>query len=268
MLRPECCFFSLSGEAMPEMLAAPNNGLLPIPTRNPGLNTKSQLICAHSLWAFLLLFMAGWVFVARFLPPQDPSASAAQVASYFAAHSVRIRFGMLLCLYSTVFLMPFAAVIAAQISRIEGDGFKVWTYTMIGAGAGNVLTFTFPIMFWVVAAYRTDRPSDLVLLVSDLCWIPFVGMTSPFLVMPLVVAIAGFMDKSPHPVFPRWFCFYNLAEVAIILPGGLMTFFQTGPFAWNGMIGWWFPVSNFFVWFIVLYILLVRGIKAQAGRGW
>jgi hypothetical protein len=208
--------------------------------------------------------MIGWVFVARFLPPLDPSMTAAQTADLFTTHSVRIRFGMFLCMYSTLFLMPFAAAIAGQFARIEAGGFKVWTYTMIGVGAGNVLTFTFPLLFWSAAAFRPDRPPDLIQLINDLAWIPFVGMTVPFLVMPLSVAIVGFLDPNEVKTFPRWACWYNLAISVICMPGGMCVFFLNGPFAWDGLVGWWMGVSNFFVWFFVMFFLLRNAILRQA----
>jgi hypothetical protein len=230
-----------------------------------GLNTKSQLLCCYSVFGFLLLFTIGWVFLAQFLPPLNPAMTADQVAALFVTHSVRIRLGMFFCMYSSLFLMPFAAVIAAQIARIEGEGFKVWTYTMVGVGAGNVLTFTFPILFWSVAAFRPDRAPDLILLVNDLAWIPFVGMTVPFLVMPLTVAIVGFLDpNTENPTFPRWACYYNLALAVIDMPGGMITFFQTGVFAWNGIVGRWMGVSQFFIWFLVMFYLLQKAVRRQA----
>lgn len=228
------------------------------------LNTGSQLWCCYSAIPFMLMFFLGWVVVARFLPPLDPNMSAEALAILFREHGVRIRLGMMISMYSTLFLLPFSAVVAAQIARIEGDGPRVWTYTTLMASAGNVLSFIFPLMFWNVAAFRPDRSPDLIMLMNDLAWLPFTGMAVPFVAMPLCVAVAGLLDRDPQPVFPRWFCYYSIAATVVIMPAALVIFFQSGWFAWNSLFGWWIPFADFFCWFVLLFGLVRRGILVQA----
>jgi hypothetical protein len=102
------------------------------------------------------------------------------------------------------------------------------------------------------------------MLVNDLAWVPFVGMTVPFLMMPLSVAAAGLLDVRAEPVFPRWACYYSLAASAIVMPSGLITFFRSGPLAWNGVLGWWVPVTDFFIWYVVMFFLLRSAIRREA----
>jgi hypothetical protein len=226
--------------------------------------TRSQLWACYAAIPFMLLFFIGWVFVAQFLPPLNPAMSAQELATLFSEHGVRIRLGMLVCLYSVLFLMPFTALICVQIARIEGNGPKVWTYTGMLAAAGNILSFTFPIMFWNVAAFRADRAPELVMLMNDMAWLPWTGMTVPFVAIPPCVAIAGFMDRNVKPVFPRWFCYFTIATTVIILPAAMVTFFpQGGWFAWNNLFGWWVPFADFFLWFLILFVLLRKGILNQ-----
>jgi len=230
-------------------------------------NTASQLWGCYSAIPFMLTFFAGWVLVARFLPPLDPAMPAEALAALFGEHGVRIRLGMFICMYSTLFLMPFSAVVCAQIARIEGDGPRVWTYTALMAAAGNILSFTFPLMFWNVAAFRAERAPELMVLMNDLAWLPFTGMAVPFVAMPPCVAIVGFLDRGPNPVFPRWFCYYSIVTTVAILPAALVPFFHSGWFAWNSLFGWWLPFADFFCWFLLLFVLLRRGILAQAAEG-
>jgi len=37
-------------------------------------------------------------------------------------------------------------------------------------------------------------------------------------------------------------------------------FFKHGPFAWNGVLAWWIPLTMFFIWFVVMTVLLLRAI--------
>lgn len=231
-----------------------------------GFSTQSQLWCCYSVFPFMILFMVGWVLIGRLLPPLSPAMSAVDLAAFFDENRDRLRLCMIVCMYSTVFLIPFSAAMIGQIARIEREGPKVWTYAAIIAAAGNILSFTFPLMFWTVALFRADRAPELVLLASDFAWLPFLGMASPYVALPLCVAIAGLLDRSEEPVFPRWYCYVTIASIIAILPAALIVFFESGWFAWNNLFGWWLPFTDVFGWTLLTFWLLRKGILAQAAR--
>jgi hypothetical protein len=74
--------------------------------------------------------------------------------------------------------------------------------------------------------------------------------------MPIAIAIAAFIDKSPDPVFPRWAGYFNFMVVMLILPDQLLFFFHSGPWSWNGLFGLWIPVTLFGGWFLVTFFLM------------
>lgn len=244
-------------------MTTPGMGAGPRPMRH-GAATQSQLWACYSFIPFMLLFFAGWVAIGHLLPPLAPSMPPAEVAAYFAEHRDRLRLCMILCMFSTAFLLVFQAALIAQIGRIERGRPKVWTYAALMAGAGNVVSFTFPLMFWTAALFRAERPPEILALANDMAWLPFLGMVSPFIPLPFCVAIAGLSDDAADPVFPRWFCYYTLASALAFLPAALIVFFQHGWFAWNGMFGWWLPFGDTFTWMLITFFLLRRGILAQA----
>ena len=63
----------------------------------------------------------------------------------------------------------------------------------------------------------------------------------------LIIPIVAFNDRRPEPAFPRWAGYLNLFVFIIVLPGQLMFFFYSGPFAWNGLVGIWIPLMGFAV---------------------
>lgn len=227
------------------------------------MNTKSQIIAAWCGPAFMVLMSIGWVLIAGYFPPHPPTFSGTEVAAFYQPNLLGIRFGLLLTLWGTALFIPFSTVITLQLAHIEGR-FPVWSWSQLAAAAGTTLTLAFPVMFWATAAFRPERSPELLLLLDDLAWVPFAGMTAPFMLQPLCIAIVGLMDKSEHPIFPRWFCFFNLWADLLILPGGLIIFFHSGPFAWNGLFGIWIPFIAFGIWFGLMAYHLIKGIRRQA----
>ena len=48
--------------------------------------------------------------------------------------------------------------------------------------------------------------------------------------------------------------------------GGLAVFFKDGPFAWNGIIGFYVPLTVFAIWVLVTTFVLTKAIKRQAAE--
>ena len=67
-------------------------------------------------------------------------------------------------------------------------------------------------------------------------------------------------------MLPRWLAYFNLWVAFLFVPGGLILFFKTGPFAWNGVFTFWLPLSIFSLWFIVMFVALRKSIANQAAE--
>jgi hypothetical protein len=227
------------------------------------MNSRNQLICAWSGIAFVAVFTIGFCILANFLPPPSPRATADEIAAIYRQHALPIRFGMLLMMGCSGLIAPFVAVIAVQMKRMEGKA-SVLTYAQLSSGSVGILFFVLPALIWAVTAFRPDRDPQLTLLLSDMGWIFFLMPFTPFVVQNISIGFAVLGDKSERPVFPRWVGFFNFWVSVLFLPGGIITFFKSGPFAWNGLFGFWVPLVVFFVWYIVMFLFLRAGIKAQA----
>jgi hypothetical protein len=47
------------------------------------------------------------------------------------------------------------------------------------------------------------------------------------------------------------------------VPACLLTFFKTGPFAWNGLLAFWVPATVFGLWFWVVGFAVIKAIKTN-----
>lgn len=137
---------------------------------------------------------------------------------------------------------------------------------MAFGGVGNLVLSFYPAIWWLGAAYRPDRDAELIRLVNDISWLQLIGGITIFLPMPIVMFIAGLSDKSPEPVIPRWCAYANGWIVLAIIPDQLIFFFHRGPFAWNGLIGLWIPVTVFGIFFIMNFIVLRKAVLGERAR--
>ncbi len=227
------------------------------------MNTNSQLACAWCAIAFAALFTIGLWPLAGFLPPMSPNLTADEIAAIYQGNTLPIRVGALLMMLSAGFMCPFVAVVATQMKRIEGSP-SILTYAQISGGSVSVVVFIVATVCWTAAAFRPERSPELIQLLNDVGWIFLLMTFATFVVQDFAVGFTILGDKSSDPTFPRWLGFYNLWVGVLFIPGGLLTFFKTGPFAWNGLFVWWIPFLVFFSWYIVMFVMLRGAIIKQA----
>ncbi len=225
------------------------------------LNSTAQRLCAWSGIVGVTFFFLAF-FLAGFIPPPGPSLTQDEVVAMYQQNTTGIRIGMLFMMISGMFIAPLVAVISLHLRRIEGVS-PLMTYTQLSAGSVGILFFIIPAVLFLVTAFRPDRPPELTYLMNDFSWIMTVIVWPPAFMQNIAIGVAVIGDKSPKPIFPRWLGFFNFWIALLFVPGSLLPFFKTGPFAWNGVFAFWIPGSVFCLWFIVMLVLLLKAIKQQ-----
>jgi hypothetical protein len=220
-----------------------------------------ERLCAWAGVAAIVLFFGGFI-CADFIPPPSPSFTVPQVASFYQAHSFGIRIGMLMMLTSGMFMAPFTAVISAQLGRIA-DISPALVYGQLVIGAANCLFFFIPAVLFLVTAYRPDRPPELTYMLNDLSWIMAVLPWPPACMQSLIIGLAVINDRAAAPVFPRWVAYLNFWIAIGFTSASVLVFFKAGPFAWSGLVPFWFAGTIFVVWFVMMVVTVLRAIGRQ-----
>lgn len=206
--------------------------------------------------AFLLVGMA----IAGFLPSQPPDWTPEQVAALYTGDDLwRIRIGMAIALIGSMFYVPWTAMLAKLVMRVEGKA-GVLTFFQIIAGCTNVLLTAYPAGYWMLASFRPERSPELIQLIHDISWTQFLGVITPFYFVPISIAIAALFDADPDPLIPRWVGWFNIWFELTLIPLVMVFWFQSGPFAWNGLFGFYLPFFIFFVWFFIMTWTIRRSI--------
>lgn len=220
---------------------------------------RVQRWCAYSAYVFAILFLFGWVVLAGFVPPMSPADSAAQTAQFYQDNLLGIRLGMVISVFSSALLLPWGGAVCVQMLRLEGPRAPM-TWAWIAAQGCVVIEFVYPCVFWLTAAFRPEDATR-VQTFNDLGWLPFLGVVCTGMFQMVALAVLTLRDPRPTPVFPRWFAFFQLWCAAGVGFTAGVFIFKTGPLAWDGLLGFWVPVSFYFAWLIVTTHMTARAIQ-------
>jgi len=227
-------------------------------------NRRMQMACVWTGPVMIVGWVVAFVVLARFIPPPSPGKSPAEVVDLYRDHTDAIRLGLVITLFASALLVPFAAVITAQLKRIEGPRSVLSWTQLISAGLLS-LEFIIPLVVWQAAAYRPDETSaEVMRMLNDLGWLLFVSVVSSAVVQFASIGVAILSDEREVGVFPRWAGYFNLWVAFLVIPAGIVPFFKHGPFAWNGAFGFFLPLVVFAAWIAVMVVLLRRAIDQEA----
>ncbi len=230
------------------------------------MTKQVQTVMAWSGVAFVVVFFAGFL-ISGFFPPVEPDDTPQQIADRYIQDQDRIRAGMVIMMIACVFLMPFAAIVSAQMARIEGRWTPL-TFLNLVAGAVGTVAALFPVILFIGIAYRPEnRDPELLQALNDFVWVPFIINWPPAFVMALCIATVIFADRRATPVFPRWIAYFMLWTAIAFLPATALPFFYDGLFAWNGLLTFWMAAVFFGSFYLVMSYACLRAIKAQFAPG-
>jgi hypothetical protein len=226
------------------------------------MNHTVHKFCAWSGVLLGVIMVLGFILLAGFVPTRSPSQSAAETAQFILDNRDRIRWGLILTMAAAALLMPFYTEITLQMRRIEGR-YPALALIQFGLGTLLILEFIYLLFFWQTATYRVERSPELIQLLNDMAWIPFVGLSSTVIGGVAAFGIAILLDRRPQPVFPRWLGYFNLWCALMFTPGTFNVFFQDGPLAWNGILAWYLPLTVFGIWLLVIAIYLSKAVDTM-----
>lgn len=231
------------------------------------INRGVQLLCAWCGPLSGVIMLIGFVGIAQFVPPPHPTDSAAQIRDFYLDDLTSIRIGMLLSIISMALIAPWGAAIVAQTRRMELRGYPILASTQIALLGSLVALGSASVLVWALAAFRPDElAADTTLMLNDFGWFLFLFTFAPFTVWCFVVGLSILLDKRPVPIFPRWAGYLSFWCGALDIPAGMIVFFKTGPFAYNGLMALYVPFVAFLVWLVVMSVLTIKAINKQAAQ--
>ena len=224
------------------------------------MGKSAEIFCAHTGLLFAILLGCGAFFIPGWFPPVDPSLDANTIAQLFEDNRLRIRLGMTLTAFASIFYCSFTTVIAVQTRRIEGDG-RILTYIQVASITGTCVVIWLAAYLWLAAAYRPTTPPETLQLFNDMAWMMFIGGFQPAMIQWIAIAACIISDKSENRLYPKWAGYATIWITLTTFVGAFLPYFYSGPFAWNGVLGFWLAATMFFGWLIMMWRLTLRSIE-------
>jgi hypothetical protein len=219
-------------------------------------------------WSITWVIVYGLIMIFLFhvVPPPAPSLTAQQIAHWYVVHHTSIRIGAMIAGWTSAWAIPLSVVIGVQIERQE-EGRKVWAVLAICGGVTMSIFIMFPFLCWGVAAFTTNRDPQVTDMMFQLGTLSFITTDQFYVFLWVAVAVICLTPCAlKHTPFPRWFGYYSAWEVIMYCAGAVAFFPRHGPFAWNGLLAFWFPLVLFGTWLAMMCFLLLRALNQQRGE--
>jgi hypothetical protein len=209
------------------------------------------------LWSGVVV-IAGLIvaqgLIMGFVPAPPPSLPAEELAQIFIDKQGSIAAGSLIQIIVWSFYSTWAIAIVAYMRKME-KGIPILSYAAIANIGGGYVFFLMIPATWATIAIRADTLSpEIKQIMTDWVWFQWLFTWPPFSIFMFLIAGAILLDHNIPKLYPRWVAWFNIWAGVLIFPAGLIVFFKDGPFAYDGLISFWFAVVVFFGWITIMTI--------------
>ena len=219
-------------------------------------------------WALIFMVVFGFTLwgLLGMMPPPPATLSANEVAAFYTDNNGKIRLGAMIASWCSAFMVPFSTVLAIQMARLE-KGTPVWSILAFAGGTLMSMFLVFPSIFWGVAAFTPTRPPEVTALMHELGTLMLTTTDQFYIFQMIALTYVSLTQKvDADSPFPRWVGFLTLWAALAFEVGAVSFIPKTGPFAWNGALVYWMPLSVFGVWVTIVSVSMLRALKRQAAR--
>ncbi len=210
------------------------------------------LVCAWCGPASIVLFVLGFVVLARFIPALPPGDGAESIAAIFRDRGAQIKLGLILVQVALGLWLPWGIALISRVRLIEGSKTATLANLQLGAIAVTITQLVIMTVLWELAAFRAGETVPWITQAfNDAGWFLLLFCFVPLTIWVFAMAVPVLQDATSAPTYPRWVGYLSLWVAVLLLPGPVLVYFKHGIFAWSGIIPFYIPLSAFFLWFAV-----------------
>jgi hypothetical protein len=127
------------------------------------------------------------------------------------------------------------------------------------------MVVSFSCCFWAIAAFRPERNPELIQLLTDTGWLVIDLQYACTTLQMVALALAVLSDRKNKatPLMPNWVCYLTIFCAVTFFPASLTGVLKTGPFAWNGIMSYYFPYFCWLCWEIIASTYLIKDVRRR-----
>jgi hypothetical protein len=226
----------------------------------------SERLCMWSAFAIAVVMTAGFL-IGGMIPPPRPTASAQDIVHFYFDDPAAMRIGIVLMSIGGTFILPFGCAMASQVRRIEGTR-TIMTNIVLAATAFVVTATLIYLFILLTLTYRPNRDPQLMLLLSDFAWLPFIGMWQPAALQAIAVGAAVLSDRETDRPghWPRWVGWVSIWYAFTSLVGLFVPFVADGALSWDGLVPFYLGALALFGWWVLIAVMMLRTTRRERPR--
>jgi hypothetical protein len=221
-------------------------------------NKLDQWITFWSVPAFFTLFGIVFVPLSWMMPPRSPGSGTPQIIEFMQSRNLLTACVILTLCFG---LAPVSnAMYLTQIKRMSVS--PAFRYAlMVGSMTGVIVGMLFPMFCFGLGALRPGYHPAILVMLYDFGYLAFIGSLGCFCVMWMAFGLAIILDTNG--ILPKWLGYYTVWQYVTELMAAPVWIARSGPFAWNGLMTFWFAMVVYVPWQIIVYVCIYRSIKNQ-----
>ncbi|MGE2726995.1 hypothetical protein [Mycolicibacterium pulveris] len=217
-----------------------------------------QWIAFWSVPVFFSLFGLVFVPLSWMMPPRSPSSPQTEIIAFMQSPNLLIACVILTLAFG---MAPIAnAVYLNQIRRMSVS--PVLRYSLLmGSMTGTIVGMLFPMFCFGLGAFRPGYDPAILAMLYDFGYLAFIGSLGCFCIMWMAFGLAIILDQNN--ILPKWLGYYTVWQYVTELMAAPVWIAKSGPFAWNGLMTFWFAMALYVPWQMIVYFCIYRAIKNQ-----
>lgn len=217
-----------------------------------------QYICFWSVPVFYNLFGLVFVPLSWMMPPRSPANSLQGMVDFMQSPNLLIATTILIL---AVGLSAVGnAVYLCQMRRMSVSPVFRFAF-MAGAIVGAIVGCLFPMLCFGLGAFRPNYDPQILAMLYDFGYLSFIGSLGCFCLNWMLLGLSILLDKNR--ILPKWLGYYTVWQYVTELFAATVWIAKIGPFAWDGVLAFWFNMVIYVPWQMIIYYQIYRAIKKQ-----
>lgn len=220
---------------------------------------RDQYLCFWSIPVFYTLFGLVFVPLSYMMPPRSPMNELPAVVAFMQSPNLLVASAILMV---AVGLSAIGnACYMVQIRRMSVSPVFLYAF-MAGAMVGAIVGCLFPMFCFGLGAFRPGYDPEILAMLYDFGYLSFIGSLGCFCLNWGLLSLAIILDENK--ILPKWLGYYTAWQFATELFAATVWIAKIGPFAWDGLLAFWFNLVIYVPWQFIVYVCIYQAIRKQS----